>query len=97
MTILMEEPRASGAPGIEPRWTHSAKDVIGTAYSAASPIWFTASRGVISEVYYPTIARPQIRDLQYLVTDGQTFLHDVHGHQDMTRHYIAMPRKPPVL
>jgi hypothetical protein len=30
MTILMEDPRASGAPGIEPRWTHSAKDVRST-------------------------------------------------------------------
>jgi glucoamylase len=88
MTILMEDPRASGAPGIEPRWTHSAKDVVGTAYSAASPIWFTASGGVISEVYYPTIDRPQIRDLQYLVTDGQSFLHDVHRHQDSFTEYL---------
>src|SRR5246127_3369825 len=82
MTILIEEPRASGAPGIEPRWTHSAKDMVGTAYSAASPIWFTASGGVISEVYYPTIDRPQIRDLQYLVTDGESFFHDERRHLD---------------
>jgi glucoamylase len=88
MTILIEEPRAAGAPGIEPRWTHSAKDMVGTAYSAASPIWFTASGGVISEVYYPTIDRPQIRDLQYLVTDGESFLHDVHRHQDSFIDYL---------
>jgi len=88
MTILIEEPRAAGAPGIEPRWTHSAKDMVGTAYSAASPIWFTASGGVISEVYYPTIDRPQIRDLQYLVTDWETFLHDVHRHQDTFTEYL---------
>ena len=91
MTILMEDSRASGAPGIEPRWTHSAKDVVGTAYSAASPIWFTASGGVISEVYYPTIDRPQIRDLQYLVTDGESFFHDVHRHQDSFIEYLDEP------
>jgi glucoamylase len=31
-------------------------------------------------VYYPTIDRPQIRDLQYLVTDGQTFFHEEKRH-----------------
>jgi glucoamylase len=49
---------------------------VGTAYSAASRIWYTFSKGVVNEVYYPTIDRPQIRDLQYLVTDGETFFHD---------------------
>src|SRR5229473_6517530 len=80
MAIIEETPRAWGAPGIEPRWTHSAKDVVCTAYSTASPIWFTASRGVLNEIYYPTIDRPQIRDLQYLVTDGERFFHDERRH-----------------
>jgi len=31
---------------------------------------------VINELYYPTIDLPQIRDLQYLVTDAATFFHD---------------------
>jgi glucoamylase len=26
--------------------------------------------------YYPTIDTPQIRDLQFLLTDGETFFHD---------------------
>jgi glucoamylase len=89
MAIIEEFPRASGAPGIEPRWSHSAKDVVGTAYSTASPIWFTASGGVLSEIYYPTIDRPQIRDLQYLVTDGETFFHDVHRDQDTSIEYLG--------
>ena len=89
MAIIENEPRASGGPGIEPRWTHSAKDVVGTAYSTASPIWFTASGGVLNEIYYPTIDRPQIRDLQYLVTDGETFFHDVHRNQDTSIEYLG--------
>src|ERR1700731_3847523 len=88
MAIIEETPRAWGAPGIEPRWTHSAKDVGCTAYSTASPIWFTASGGVLSEIYYPTIDRPQIRDLQFLVTDGETFFHDVHRDQDSFIEYL---------
>jgi glucoamylase len=72
--------RASGAPGIAPRWTQSAKDAIGTAYSGGSTVWFTISAGILNEVYYPTIDRPQIRDLQYLVTDGESFFHDERRH-----------------
>jgi len=76
MTVLHTTRRAFGGPGIEPRWTQSRKDAIGTAYSAKSTVWFTASAGVLNEAYHPTIDRPQIRDLQYLVTDGETFFHD---------------------
>src|SRR2546425_5705965 len=67
---------AFGRPGIEPHWTRSAKDGVGTAYSTSSRLWYTLSVGIITEVYFPTIDRPQLRDLQYLVTDGKTFLDD---------------------
>jgi len=30
----------------------------------------------VTEVYYPTIDSPQIRDLQFLITDGENFFHD---------------------
>ncbi len=71
---------AFGAPGIDSRWTRSDKQAVGTAYFAGSRLWFTLAAGIISEVYYPTIDRPQIRDLQYLVTDGETFFHDERRH-----------------
>src|ERR1039457_2298445 len=67
---------APGGPGIEPRWTRGAKDAVGTAYSTASRVWYTVANGVITECYYPTIDTPQIRDLQHLVSDGETFFHD---------------------
>ena len=67
---------AFGKPGIEPRWTHSNKEGVGTAYSASSHLWFTIWSGIVTEVYYPTVDRPQLRDLQYLVTDGSTFFHE---------------------
>ena len=65
---------AFGHPGIEPRWTSSAKQGMGTAYSTASRVWFTLSHGILNEIYYPTIDRPQTRDCQLLITDGETFL-----------------------
>ncbi|MGH7553782.1 MAG: glycoside hydrolase family 15 protein, partial [Longimicrobiales bacterium] len=82
MAIVRKTHRAFGAPGIAPRWTRGEKDAIGTAYSAGSTVWFTVSAGVLNEVYYPTIDHPQIRDLQYLVTDGESFFHDERRHLD---------------
>ena len=67
---------APGGPGIEPRWTRGAKDAVGTAYAVSSRVWFTLANGVLTEVYYPTIDTPQIRDFQFMVTDGETFFHD---------------------
>ncbi|MEZ6097756.1 MAG: glycoside hydrolase family 15 protein [Pirellulaceae bacterium] len=80
MTRLLKEHLAFGAPGIEPRWTRSDKDGIGTAYSASSLVWWTLSAGILNEVYFPTIDHPQIRDLQFMVTDGETFCHDERRH-----------------
>jgi glucoamylase len=71
---------APGGPGIEPRWTRGAKIAVGTAYSTSSRVWYTVDRGCLTEVYYPTIDTPQIRDLQFLFTDGETFFHDERRH-----------------
>jgi len=71
---------AFGWPGIEPRWTHGGKDGVGTAYAASSRVWFTFWNGIVTEVYYPTVDRPQLRDLQYLITDGKSFFHDEKRH-----------------
>ncbi len=71
---------AFGAPGIEPRWTQGNKEGVGTSSSAESKVWFTLWRGVVTEVYYPLIDHPQIRDLQYLVSDGRTFFQEEKRH-----------------
>ncbi|MEO6828727.1 MAG: glycoside hydrolase family 15 protein, partial [Acidobacteriaceae bacterium] len=67
---------AFGAPGLSPRWTSSKKDAVCTAYSASSRVWFTVSHGILNEIYYPTIDRPQVRDLGFLISDGETFFHE---------------------
>jgi glucoamylase len=73
---LEQQGEAFGAPGLEPRWTSSVKDAVGTAYSASSRIWFTCSHGILNEIYHPTIDRAQVRDMEFLVTDGETFAHE---------------------
>lgn len=79
---------AFGAPGLQPRWTSSAKDAVGTAYSSSSRAWYTVSHGILNEVYYPTIDRPQIRDMQFLITDGETFFHEERRDLDHDFEYI---------
>ena len=76
MELIRDQINAFGQPGIEPRWTHGGKDGVGTAYAASSRVWFTFWNGAVTEVYYPTVDRPQLRDLQYLTTDGKTFFHE---------------------
>jgi glucoamylase len=71
---------AFGAPGIEPKWTHGNKEGVGTSPFSDSKVWFTLWRGVLTEIYYPLIDHPQVRDLQYLVSDGRTFFHEEKRH-----------------
>jgi hypothetical protein len=67
---------AFGAPGIEPRWTSSAKEGLGTAYHTSCRVWFTLSHGIVNEIYYPSVDQPNTRDFQFLITDGETFCHE---------------------
>ena len=67
---------AFGRPGMPPRWTSSSKEGIGTAYSTSSRVWFTVSHGILNEIYFPTIDHPQTRDMQFLITDGESFFHE---------------------
>lgn len=52
-------------------------------------MWYTISLGILNEVYYPTIDRPQIRDLQYLVTDGETFFHEEKRHLESKLEFLS--------
>src|SRR6202050_4596524 len=91
MTKSDNEISAFGHPGIQPRWTHGGKDGVGTAYAASSQIWFTLWNGIITEVYYPTVDRPQLRDLQYLITDGKSFFHDEKRNLVSTLEHLSDP------
>jgi glucoamylase len=65
-----EELVAPGTPGLEPRWTSSAKSGVGTAFDGRSLVWFTVSHGIVDEVYYPRVDQANTRDVGLLVTDA---------------------------
>ena len=39
----------------------------------SSRLWFTIGGGIINEVYFPRVDVPQIRDLGFIVADGEGF------------------------
>src|SRR6201995_1556095 len=86
---LDDDGPAFGAPGVEPRWTSSEKDAVSTAYAASSRVWFTISHGTLNEIYYPTIDRPQTRDMELLFTDGETFFHAEKRDLEYDFHHVA--------
>ncbi len=85
---ITQDGPAFGAPGTPPRWTSSEKESVGTAYSASSRVWFTISHGILNEIYYPTIDRPQVRDLGFLISDGETFFQEEKRDLEQTFEYI---------
>jgi glucoamylase len=88
MPILSKLRRAFDGANVEPKWTRGAKDGVGTAYNYSSMLWYTIAEGIVTEVYFPTIDTPQIRDLQFLVTDGTTFFHD--GRRSFDVQYLCL-------
>ncbi|APZ44682.1 glycosyl hydrolase [Acidihalobacter ferrooxydans] len=68
-------PPCGKAPVAETRkavWSSARKEMVGTALGA-SRVWFTLARGIVSEVYYPRIDIPQLRELDFVVADGVDF------------------------
>jgi glucoamylase len=64
---------APGAPGDPAVWTPADKDGFGTSTTTASKVWYTLNNGELTEVYYPNLGTPSVRDLQFVVSDGETF------------------------
>jgi len=63
---------APGAPGMPSNWCASDKQAVGSALGATR-VWFTIGQGILNEVYYPRLDIPQIRDLGFIVGDGDGF------------------------
>ena len=65
---------APGAPGAKQLWTAGNKDGFGTATSLKSKVWYTVGSGQLTEVYYPDLGTPAMRNLEFVVTDGHSWV-----------------------
>ncbi|MCU1684570.1 MAG: glucan 1,4-alpha-glucosidase [Amycolatopsis sp.] len=79
---------ASDCCGGAASWATGDKSAVGTSATTASTVWFTVADGVTSEVFYPRADTPELQDMQYVVTDGSTF---VDLERDATNHVVSMP------
>ena len=61
---------APGGPGQKAVFAPANKTGFGTAYGTRSKVWYTLQGGRMSEVYYPDLGTPSVRDLDFVVTDG---------------------------
>ncbi len=65
-----QQPPALGAPGQRTVWTAADKHGFGTAHTRASELWFTLRQRELTEVYYPDLGTPALRELQFAVASG---------------------------
>jgi glucoamylase len=66
--------QAPGAPGDKATWSAADKHGFGTSRSRGSEVWFTLRQGELSDVFYPDLGTPALRDMEFLVTDGHGFV-----------------------
>src|SRR5215217_8082082 len=78
---------APGAPGANAIWTPANKTGFGTSTTTTSKVWHTLDDGRLTEIYYPDLGTPSVRDLQFIVSDGKTF---AERETDSTTHEVEL-------
>ncbi|VAX12767.1 Glucan 1,4-alpha-glucosidase [hydrothermal vent metagenome] len=87
MTSSENSNQAPGSPGLAPTWSGGRKNTVGCALGP-SRLWFTLGRGIINEVFYPRVDLPQIRDLGFIIADGEGFWVEV---KQMDNYTLSQP------
>ena len=77
-----------GAPGIPGAWTSSSKSGIGKSVNSNSYLAFTIGHGILNEVFYPREDIACLRDMEFLVTDGNQFFSEEKRDTDHSINWI---------
>jgi glucoamylase len=80
---------AFGWPGIDARWTSSAKSAVGTSLNSKSKVWYSINHGILNEIYYPQVDQACTRDLSFIVTDGKDFFSEEKRHTTHAIKHVA--------
>ncbi|MBU6213757.1 MAG: hypothetical protein KGP01_04865 [Actinomycetales bacterium] len=63
---------APGYPGADADWRPANKSFFTTAYGLkSSTVWATGQQGTLSEVFYPDLSTPALRELDFAVLDNK--------------------------
>src|SRR5580658_1746754 len=71
-----------------PTWASARKDMVGDSLGS-SRVWFTVAEGIVTEVYYPRIDIPQIKDLGFIVADNRGFWVELRR---LKSYQVTLPR-----
>jgi glucoamylase len=87
---LLSEPTENPVTpkGANADWLPANKTGFGTSYTTTSNVWFTLQNGRLSEVYYPRVDTPSVRNLDFIVTDGKTFATRAQDASNSSTHLI---------
>jgi len=69
---MSQDNQAPHAHDAHPVWATAQKSLVGTALGS-SRLWFTLGKGIVTEVFYPRIDVPAVRDLGFIVSDERAF------------------------
>jgi len=86
--------RRPARPVAAPTWSSSEKDAVGTSHFS-SRVWFTVGHGILNEIYWPRVDRPQVRDLGFIVADDNGFWSEVK--RDATREVRSLEPGVPAI
>ncbi|MEA2441635.1 MAG: glucoamylase [Thermoleophilaceae bacterium] len=90
ITLVWAAMAAAPASAAEPTtWNAANKDGFGTSATTSSKVWHTLAGGQLTEVYFPDLGTPAVRDLQFVVSDGSTF---TERETDAPHHSVALLR-----
>ena len=87
---------APHAQASHPVWATAQKSLVGTALGPGR-LWFTLGRGIVTEVFYPRIDIPAIRDLGFLVSDGQGFWLEMKANPSWTQSLVDSQVPLPII
>jgi glucoamylase len=59
--------QAPGGPGAPPSWGPGRKQGFGTAPGLQSKVWFTIAAGSVSDCFFPTLDRPALTRLRFII------------------------------
>lgn len=61
-----------GAPGVDAHWQDAGKEGVITSVTLTSKVWATLRKGVLTEVYYPTVDVANVQSLEFAVVDEKS-------------------------
>lgn len=72
MSIIIPKGKTPQPRYFHPTWANAQKDLVSTTIGL-SRFYFTLAGGIITEIFYPRIDTPQVKDIGFIIADNNGF------------------------